>query len=157
MFDRLMGDEVRLSRRRRDRLPATARSNIRPIGFALRSPREEHRALDRRQGHGFNNMLSDSRSQVADGSGLLVDFAALAASLGAHVEDVRGSKDINELRAAYLRAREVARTTRRPVVVCTVDHQTWTEAVAWWETGVPTSLSGRTSYEQEKRRQVRWL
>ncbi|NUS50184.1 MAG: 3D-(3,5/4)-trihydroxycyclohexane-1,2-dione acylhydrolase (decyclizing), partial [Nocardioidaceae bacterium] len=87
-----------------------------------------------------------------------VDFAAHAASLGAHVEDVRGSTDVEELRAAYLRAREAARATRRPAVVaCTVHESAWTEAGAWWETGVPESLSGRASYDEGKHRQVRWL
>jgi 3D-(3,5/4)-trihydroxycyclohexane-1,2-dione acylhydrolase (decyclizing) len=73
----------------------------------------------------------------ADGS-VHVDFAAHAAALGAPVEDVRGSTDIEDLRAAYLRARAAARAQRRPaVVVCRVHHATWTEAGAWWETGVP--------------------
>ena len=116
-----------------------------------------HRLQTNQGADGFNNMLSDSRGPGADGS-VRVDFAAHAASLGAHVEDVRGSQDLDEIRAAYLRAREAARTTRRPaVVVCNVHHETWTEAGAWWETGVPTSLSGRASYDEEKQRQVRWL
>ena len=116
-----------------------------------------HRLQTNQGAEGFNNLFSDSRGAGADGS-VRVDFAAHAASLGAHVEDVRGSTDVEELRAAYLRAREAARTTRRPaVVVCTVHPSTWTEAGAWWETGVPESLSGRASYDEGKRRQVRWL
>lgn len=103
---------------------------------------------------GFNNMLADSRGDI----GVRVDFVAHAAALGAHVEDVRGSKDPEELKRAYLRAREVARVERRPaVVVCEVHHATWTEAGAWWETGVPNALSGRDSYDAGKERQVRWL
>jgi 3D-(3,5/4)-trihydroxycyclohexane-1,2-dione acylhydrolase (decyclizing) len=116
-----------------------------------------HRLQTTQGADGFNNMLRDSRGPGADGS-VRVDFAAHAASLGAHVEDVRGSKDLEEFRAAYLRAREAARTTRRPaVVVCNVHHSTWTEAGAWWETGVPESLSGHASYDEAKQRQVRWL
>jgi 3D-(3,5/4)-trihydroxycyclohexane-1,2-dione acylhydrolase (decyclizing) len=103
---------------------------------------------------GFNNMLADSRGDIA----VRVDFAAHAATLGAHVEDVRHSSDVEELRQAYLRARDAARTEQRPaVVVCEVHHATWTEAGAWWETGVPTALPGRAEFEQAKQRQLRWL
>lgn len=103
---------------------------------------------------GFNNMLADSRGDIA----VRVDFVAHAAALGAHVEDVRGSTDVDELKRAYVRAREVARIQRRPaVVVCEVHHSTWTEAGAWWETGVPSALSGRDAYDEGKERQVRWL
>jgi 3D-(3,5/4)-trihydroxycyclohexane-1,2-dione acylhydrolase (decyclizing) len=116
-----------------------------------------HRLQTNQGAEGFNNLLRDSRGPGADG-GVRVDFVAHAASLGAHVEDVRGSKDPEELRAAYLRAREAARVSRRPAVVaCTVHASAWTEAGAWWETGVPASLSGRESYDEAKRRQVRWL
>ncbi|NUR06830.1 MAG: 3D-(3,5/4)-trihydroxycyclohexane-1,2-dione acylhydrolase (decyclizing) [Nocardioidaceae bacterium] len=116
-----------------------------------------HRLQTNQGAEGFNNLLSDARGPGADGS-VRVDFAAHAASLGAHVEDVRGSTDVEELRAAYLRAREAARATRRPAVVaCTVHESAWTEAGAWWETGVPESLSGRASYDEGKHRQVRWL
>lgn len=106
---------------------------------------------------GFNNLLSDSRGP-APNRDLRVDFAAHAASLGAHVEDVRGSKNIDEVRAAYQRARSAARDERRPaVVVCTVHHDSWTESGAWWETGTPASLEGHDAYEAGKARQVRWL
>jgi 3D-(3,5/4)-trihydroxycyclohexane-1,2-dione acylhydrolase (decyclizing) len=116
-----------------------------------------HRLQTNQGADGFNNLLRDSRGPGADGS-VHVDFAAHAAALGAPVEDVRGSTDIEDLRAAYLRAREAARTQRRPaVVVCRVHHAAWTEAGAWWETGVPTSLSGRAAYDDAKQRQVRWL
>jgi 3D-(3,5/4)-trihydroxycyclohexane-1,2-dione acylhydrolase (decyclizing) len=116
-----------------------------------------HRLQTNQGADGFNNLLRDSRGPGADGS-VQVDFAAHAAALGAHVEDVRDSTDIEDLRAAYLRAREAARTQRRPaVVVCRVHHATWTEAGAWWETGVPTSLFGRAAYDDAKQRQVRWL
>jgi 3D-(3,5/4)-trihydroxycyclohexane-1,2-dione acylhydrolase (decyclizing) len=103
---------------------------------------------------GFNNMLADSRGDVA----VRVDFAAHAAALGAHVEDIRASSDVEELRRAYLRAREAARVQRRPaVVVCEVNHAAWTEAGAWWETGIPLALPGRVDYNEKKERQLRWL
>ena len=43
------------------------------------------------------------------------------------------------------------------MVVCRVHPGAWTEAGAWWETGVPASLSGRAAYVEGKDRQVRWL
>jgi len=116
-----------------------------------------HRLQTNQGAAGFNNMLADSRGPGADGD-VRVDFAAHAAALGAHVEDVRGSADVDQLRAAYLRAREAARSQRRPaVVVCNVHHATWTEAGAWWETGVPAALSGHATYANAKSRQLRWL
>jgi len=116
-----------------------------------------HRLQTNQGADGFNNMLADSRGPGADGS-VRVDFAAHAAALGAHVEDVRDSNDVVDLRAAYLRARDAARLNRRPaVVVCSVDHSAWTEAGAWWETGVPDSLSGREKRDEGKQRQLRWI
>ncbi|WP_221176786.1 3D-(3,5/4)-trihydroxycyclohexane-1,2-dione acylhydrolase (decyclizing) [Nocardioides pocheonensis] len=116
-----------------------------------------HRLQTNQGADGFNNLLADSRGPGADGS-ITVDFAAHAAALGAHVEDVRHSNDPGDLEAAYARARDAARTQRRPaVVVCRVHHAAWTEAGAWWETGVPASLTGRASYDEGKERQIRWL
>jgi 3D-(3,5/4)-trihydroxycyclohexane-1,2-dione acylhydrolase (decyclizing) len=116
-----------------------------------------HRLQTNQGAEGFNNLLSDSRGPGADGS-VHVDFAAHATALGAYVEDVRDSDSVEDVRAAYLRAREVARTERRPaVVVCRVHRSAWTEAGAWWETGVPRGLSGRAPYDEAKQRQVRWL
>jgi 3D-(3,5/4)-trihydroxycyclohexane-1,2-dione acylhydrolase (decyclizing) len=106
---------------------------------------------------GFNNLLQDSRGPGADGS-VHVDFAAHARSLGCSVEDVAEGGSMDDLRAAYLRARETAKETRRPaVVVCRTHPTTWTEAGAWWETGVPASLSGRAAYDEAKPGQLRWL
>jgi 3D-(3,5/4)-trihydroxycyclohexane-1,2-dione acylhydrolase (decyclizing) len=116
-----------------------------------------HRLQTNQGAEGFNNLLSDARGPGADGS-VRVDFAAHAASLGCTVEDVPAAAGVEELRAAYARAREAAKRTGRPaVVVCRTHPTTWTEAGAWWETGVPSSLSGRPSYEEGKDRQVRWL
>ena len=71
----------------------------------------------------------------------------------AHVEDVRGSDGVEDLRAAYLRAREAARdrSAARPSSCAGRHPATWTEAGAWWETGVPPSLSGRAAYDEAKR------
>jgi len=116
-----------------------------------------HRLQTNQGADGFNNMLRDSRGPGADGSAR-VDFAAHARSLGCGVEDVAADAGVEELRAAYARARKAAKQTNRPVVVvCRTHPETWTEAGAWWETGVPASLSGRASYEDGKQRQLRWL
>jgi 3D-(3,5/4)-trihydroxycyclohexane-1,2-dione acylhydrolase (decyclizing) len=42
-------------------------------------------------------------------------------------------------------------------VVVRTHPTTWTEAGAWWEVGVPSSLSGRSDYEEGKSAQLRWL
>lgn len=116
-----------------------------------------HRLQTNQGAEGFNNLLQDSRGPGSDGS-VRVDFAAHARSLGCIVEDVPADAGIDELRAAYLRARQAAKDARRPaVVVCRTHPTTWTEAGAWWETGVPESLSGRESYDEAKQRQLRWL
>ena len=116
-----------------------------------------HRLQTGQGAEGFNNLLSDARGPGADGS-VRVDFAAHAAAMGCAVEDVPAGAGLEELRAAYLRARQTARDTSRPVVVvCRVHPGSWTEAGAWWETGVPASLSGRDAYVEGKDRQVRWL
>ena len=116
-----------------------------------------HRLQTNQGAEGFNNMLADSRGPGADGS-VHVDFAAHARSLGCIVEDVPADAGVEGLRAAYVRARQAARDARRPaVVVCRTHPSTWTEAGAWWETGVPESLSGRAAYDEAKPRQVRWL
>lgn len=116
-----------------------------------------HRLQTNQGAEGFNNMLADSRGPGADGS-VRVDFAAHARSLGCLVEDVPAEAGVEELRAAYLRARQSAKDSRRPVVVvCRTHPSTWTEAGAWWETGVPASLSGRKAYDESKPSQVRWL
>lgn len=123
------------------------------FGFAVINRLQTGQGAD-----GFNNLLSDARGPGADGS-VRVDFAAHARSLGCGVEDVSGSQSLDEVRAAYARARVTALTTSKPVVVVvSVHHSTWTEAGAWWETGVPTYLSGRAAYDDAKaNRQLRYL
>jgi 3D-(3,5/4)-trihydroxycyclohexane-1,2-dione acylhydrolase (decyclizing) len=116
-----------------------------------------HRLQVNQGAEGFNNMLADSRGPGADG-GVRVDFAAHARSLGCTVEDVPADAGVEKLREAYQRARDAARRTKRPaVVLCRTHPATWTEADAWWETGVPASLAGRTPYDEAKQRQLRWL
>jgi 3D-(3,5/4)-trihydroxycyclohexane-1,2-dione acylhydrolase (decyclizing) len=115
-----------------------------------------HRLQTGQGADGFNNLLADSRGPGA-ASGLTVDFAAHARSLGCHVEEVADG-DLDAFRAAYAAAREAAVAEQRPaVVVCRVAQSAWTESGAWWETGTPGSLSGHAAYDEGKARQVRWL
>jgi 3D-(3,5/4)-trihydroxycyclohexane-1,2-dione acylhydrolase (decyclizing) len=115
-----------------------------------------HRLQTGQGAEGFNNLLTDARGPGA-ASGLTVDFAAHARSLGCHVEEVAAG-DLEGLRTAYSAARKAAVAERRPaVVVCRVHASTWTESGAWWETGTPSSLSGRAAYDEAKTRQLRWL
>jgi 3D-(3,5/4)-trihydroxycyclohexane-1,2-dione acylhydrolase (decyclizing) len=117
-----------------------------------------HRLQTGQGAEGFNNMLVDCTGPEAAEGGLRVDFAAHAASLGATVFDVPAKAALDDLRDAYLAAKVAARETSRPaVVLCRTDPSRWTEAGAWWETGVPRSLSGRAGYDEAKVHQLRWL
>ncbi len=116
-----------------------------------------HRLQTGQGADGFNNLLDDCAGPGAE-AGLRVDFAAHAASLGAHVEVVAPDGSVDDLVTAYAAAKAAAVAQRRPaVVVCRTHPSSWTEAGAWWEVGVPGGLSGRASYDQEKARQLRWL
>jgi 3D-(3,5/4)-trihydroxycyclohexane-1,2-dione acylhydrolase (decyclizing) len=117
-----------------------------------------HRLQTNQGADGFNNLYVDCEGPGARPGGVRVDFAAHAASLGCIVEDVAEGSDVDDVRAAYARARAAAREQRRPAVVLVRTHPaTWTEAGAWWEVGVPHCLSGRPGYEEGKTKQLRWL
>jgi 3D-(3,5/4)-trihydroxycyclohexane-1,2-dione acylhydrolase (decyclizing) len=116
-----------------------------------------HRLQTGQGADGFNNLLDDCAGPGA-AAGLRVDFGAHAAALCCHVEAVAPDGAVDDLAAAYARARAAALQQRRPaVVVCRTHPSSWTEAGAWWEVGVPTGLAGRPSYDDEKARQLRWL
>jgi 3D-(3,5/4)-trihydroxycyclohexane-1,2-dione acylhydrolase (decyclizing) len=116
-----------------------------------------HRLQTNQGADGFNNLLDDCAGPGA-AAGLRVDFAAHATALACHVEVVEPGGSVDDLAAAYARARTSAIEQRRPaVVVCRTHPTSWTEAGAWWEVGVPASLSGRPSYDEEKAAQQRWL
>ena len=113
-----------------------------------------HRLQTGQGAEGFNNLLGD----CAGPGGVRVDFAAHARSLGCAVADVPAGACADDFAAAYVRARATAADTRRPVVVvCRTHPSTWTDAGAFWEVGVPASLPGRAAYQENKRRQLRWL
>ena len=59
------------------------------------------------------------------------EFAAHAAAMGCIAETV---SSIDELEAAFLRARDNDRTT---VIALRTDAYTWTEGGSYWEVGVP--------------------
>jgi 3D-(3,5/4)-trihydroxycyclohexane-1,2-dione acylhydrolase (decyclizing) len=116
-----------------------------------------HRLQTGQGARGFNNLLTDSRGPGAVDAPVRVDFAAHAKALGCGVEVVPTEGTLDDLKAAYARARETAKATRRPVVVlCRVHHAAWTEAGAWWEVGVPSYLSGHGPWEAGKARQLRF-
>lgn len=113
-----------------------------------------HRLQTNQGAAGFNNLYDD----CAGPGEVRVDFAAHARSLGCEVEDVPAGSPVEAVREAYSRARARSVGSRRPaVVVVRTDPAAWTEAGAWWEVGVPSSLSGRADYDTGKESQLRWL
>ncbi len=116
-----------------------------------------HRLQTNQGAPGFNNLFADCAGPGAKPGGVRVDLSAHAAALGCAVLDVPVGASPDTLRAAYLRARSLARSQNRPaVLVCRTHASTWTESGAWWEVGVPPSLSGHAGYEQAKAAQLRW-
>ena len=75
----------------------------------------------------FNNLLADSKIVEE----VRVDFAAHAAAMGCNAETV---STIDELEAAWKRAKEADRTT---VIALQTHQNSWTEGGSWWEVGVP--------------------
>jgi 3D-(3,5/4)-trihydroxycyclohexane-1,2-dione acylhydrolase (decyclizing) len=117
-----------------------------------------HRLQTNQGADGFNNLYVDCEGPGAKQGGVRVDFAAHAAALGCVVEDVPEGSDLDAVRAAYDRAKAAAVRERRPAVLLVRTHPTtWTESGAWWEVGVPASLSGRQENEAGKVHQQRWL
>jgi 3D-(3,5/4)-trihydroxycyclohexane-1,2-dione acylhydrolase (decyclizing) len=106
----------------------------------------------------FNNMYADARSRQAETP--RVDFASHAASLGCAV---LAARDLDDLRAAYARARAHARDGRVAVVVIRTHPSAWTDAGAWWEVGVPEHSTypevgdAREELDKAKSDQVRYL
>jgi 3D-(3,5/4)-trihydroxycyclohexane-1,2-dione acylhydrolase (decyclizing) len=78
-------------------------------------------------GNSFNNFIADTNTVQP----FAVDFAAHAASMGAHTERVQ---TIPELAAAIATSRTIDRTV---VIVMQTDPNTWTEGGSFWEVGVP--------------------
>jgi 3D-(3,5/4)-trihydroxycyclohexane-1,2-dione acylhydrolase (decyclizing) len=116
-----------------------------------------HRLQTGQGAGGFNNLFADCTGPGARPGGVRVDFAAHAGALGCAVLDVPAGASVDDLRAGYARARELAVRERRPaVVLCRVDPTSWTESGAWWEVGVPAGLRGRAGYDEAKLSQLRW-
>jgi 3D-(3,5/4)-trihydroxycyclohexane-1,2-dione acylhydrolase (decyclizing) len=102
-------------------------------------------------------MFADSAGPGAKADGVRVDFASHAAALGCAVVDVPAGATMGDLREGYAKARELASAEQRPaVVVCRTSPSEWTESGAWWEVGVPASLTGRAAYDEAKLTQLRW-
>lgn len=75
----------------------------------------------------FNNFIADSKIVEE----VRVDFAAHAAAMGCETETV---STIDELEAAFLRARAAERTY---VIALQTHPNSWTEGGSFWEVGVP--------------------
>jgi 3D-(3,5/4)-trihydroxycyclohexane-1,2-dione acylhydrolase (decyclizing) len=109
-------------------------------------------------GTAFNNMYAQCRSTHEQPP--RTDFATHAAALGAAVVAADG---VNELRAAYVKAREHANAGRPAVVVIKTAPSSWTEAGAWWEIGVPevstrpAITDARRAHDEAKVKQVRYV
>jgi 3D-(3,5/4)-trihydroxycyclohexane-1,2-dione acylhydrolase (decyclizing) len=117
-----------------------------------------HRLQTNQGAEPFNNLLVDCTGPGAAPDGPRVDLAAHAQALGASVFDVPAGSGTHALRIAYRQARQTARSSRRPaVVVCRTHPATWTDAGAWWETGVPPGLPGRRDFDTGKAHQLHWL
>jgi 3D-(3,5/4)-trihydroxycyclohexane-1,2-dione acylhydrolase (decyclizing) len=98
----------------------------------------------------FNNRYDQGTRRAREAE---VDYAAHAASMGAHVERVA---DLEDLEAAFSRAREADRTA---VIVVRTDPSSWTGGDAWWDVGVPEVshrnevLLARAEHEAERKHQ----
>ncbi len=88
----------------------------------------------------FNNRYDEGTRRATK---IEPDYAAHAASMGAIVEK---ASTVEDLRAAFARAREADRTT---VIVIRTDPSTWTGGDAWWDVGVP-ELSHRKEVDVAK-------
>ncbi len=103
-------------------------------------------------GSPFNNLLEDCVQ--APGGAPAIDFAAHAAALGAHAENVA---TVAELEAALARARSATRTC--VIAMRTDPHRTTEEGGVWWDVAVPEVSSrpavqeARRAYERAKREQ----
>ena len=75
----------------------------------------------------FNNQIEDCRIV----NKVDVDFAAHAASMGAHTRTVESLTDLEDA------VRWAKTTDRTTVIVIKTDAYTWTPGDAWWDVGVP--------------------
>jgi 3D-(3,5/4)-trihydroxycyclohexane-1,2-dione acylhydrolase (decyclizing) len=77
----------------------------------------------------FNNMLDDCVPEGGERS--TIDFALHARAMGAESVHV---KDVSELKAAMVAARQAARTQ---VIVIDTTHTRTTDGGCWWEVAIP--------------------
>ena len=75
----------------------------------------------------FNNQIEDCKIK----NKIDVDFAAHAASMGAHTRTVESLTDLEDA------VRWAKTTDRTTVIVIKTDAYTWTPGDAWWDVGVP--------------------
>jgi 3D-(3,5/4)-trihydroxycyclohexane-1,2-dione acylhydrolase (decyclizing) len=76
---------------------------------------------------------------------------------------VLAADTIDDLRAAYSKARDHAQSGRPAIVVIKTHPDSWTEAGAWWEVGVPETAhrpeitTARAQLTEAKTHQLRYL
>lgn len=95
---------------------------------------------------GFNNMLDDCVPEGGERSN--IDFAMHARALGADAVHV---KDVAELKAAMVRARQATRTQ---VIVIDTTHHRITDGGCWWEVAIP-EVSDRAEVREAHANYVR--
>jgi 3D-(3,5/4)-trihydroxycyclohexane-1,2-dione acylhydrolase (decyclizing) len=91
-----------------------------------------HRLQRQSGGAPFNNMLDDCLPAGGAGRAAHIDFAAHAASMGAHAVHVR---DLASLRAAMASARAASGT--QLIVIDTTAERTTGDGGCWWEVAIP--------------------
>ena len=91
----------------------------------------------------FNNQIEDCKIV----NKVDVDFAAHAASMGAHTRTVESLTDLEDA------VRWAKTTDRTTVLVVKTDAYQWTPGDAWWDVGVP-EVSTRTAVKKARREQA---
>ncbi len=91
----------------------------------------------------FNNLLDDCVPEGGERSS--IDFAMHARSMGADAVHV---KDVAELKAAMVKARQARRTQ---VIVIDTTHTRTTDGGCWWEVAIP-QVSGRAEVREAHER-----
>jgi 3D-(3,5/4)-trihydroxycyclohexane-1,2-dione acylhydrolase (decyclizing) len=113
-----------------------------------------HRLQQASGGPRFNNMLDDCVPEA--GAALHIDFAAHAASLGAHAVHAR---DLSEFKVAMQAAR--AAHGSQVIVIDTTAERTTADGGCWWEVAIPELServevrAARDRYERAKQAQHR--
>ena len=110
-----------------------------------------HRLQTGQGADGFNNLLTDARGPGARPGACASTSPRTPASLGLHGRG-RAATAARSTTCGGVRRARAAAVADPPPGGRGLPHppRTWTEAGAWWEVGVPASLSGRAAYDEHK-------